>query len=75
MHYLFSYSTKSYGSHEHDPYDSESHRGSKRSLHNAEEKKDPSKEDVEIDPHGVWDFRLWYQAITIIDLSNTWYDF
>ncbi|XP_026806613.1 sodium channel protein para-like isoform X1 [Rhopalosiphum maidis] len=41
-------STKSYGSHEHDPYDSESHRGSKRSLHNAEEKKDPSKEDVEI---------------------------
>ncbi|XP_025407714.1 sodium channel protein para-like isoform X2 [Sipha flava] len=46
-------STKSYGSHEHDPYDSESHRGSKRSLHNAEEKKDPSKEDVEIDPHGL----------------------
>ncbi|KAF0720322.1 sodium channel protein para-like isoform X1, partial [Aphis craccivora] len=40
-------STKSYGSHEHDPYDSESHRGSKRSLHNAEEKKDSSNEDVE----------------------------
>ncbi|VVC31902.1 Sodium ion transport-associated,Voltage gated sodium channel, alpha subunit,EF-hand domain,Ion transport [Cinara cedri] len=39
-------STKSYGSHEHDPFDSESHRGSKRSLHNFEEKKDLSKEDV-----------------------------
>jgi len=46
-------STKSYGSHEHDPYDSESHRGSKRSLHNAEEKKDPSKEDVETNQNGV----------------------
>lgn len=46
-------STKSYGSHEHDPYDSESHRGSKRSLHNAEEKKDPSKEDVETNQNGM----------------------
>lgn len=52
MHYLIIFfffdSTKSYGSHEHDPYDSESHRGSKRSLHNAKNEKDPSKEDIEI---------------------------
>ncbi|XP_050525622.1 sodium channel protein para-like isoform X1 [Daktulosphaira vitifoliae] len=31
-------STKSYGSHDHDPYDSESHKKSKRSLHSTDDK-------------------------------------
>lgn len=48
-------STKSYGSHEHDPYDSESHRGSRKSLYNTDEKKDLSKEDVQqLDQPGEW---------------------
>lgn len=47
-------STKSYGSHEHDPYDSESHRGSKRSIHDAEEKKDPIKDDMQTDENSKY---------------------
>ena len=47
--FLFYFSNKSYGSHKHQPFKDESHKGSMESL-DQEEKKDSSKEDLEHEP-------------------------
>lgn len=52
MCYLF-ISTKSYGSHDHDLHDSESHQESKRSLRSIEQKKDIKVEAIETDLEGM----------------------